>query len=86
MALAPAAVSATGKARVPAWIPHPLPISWVITGIALREARGACAVNAAIAVNPSGEIVAVHRKQRLFCAPIPRFPSSSRPMTNSRAV
>lgn len=39
---------------------------WVITGIALREARGACAVNAAIAVNPSGEIVAVHRKRRLF--------------------
>jgi hypothetical protein len=24
----------TSKARVPAWIPHPLPISWVITGIA----------------------------------------------------
>jgi len=39
---------------------------WVITGIALREARGACAVNAAIAVNPSGEIIAVHRKRRLF--------------------
>lgn len=39
---------------------------WVIAGIALKEARGACAVNAAIAVNPSGEIVATHRKQRLF--------------------
>lgn len=39
---------------------------WVIAGIALREARGACAVNAAVAVNPAGEIVAVHRKQRLF--------------------
>ena len=39
---------------------------WVITGIALREADGACAVNAAIAVNPAGEIVAIHRKRRLF--------------------
>lgn len=39
---------------------------WVIAGIALREARGACAVNAAIAVNPSGEIVGIHRKRRLF--------------------
>ena len=24
----------TGQARVPAWMPHPLPVSWVITGIA----------------------------------------------------
>jgi predicted amidohydrolase len=39
---------------------------WLITGIALREARGGCAVNAAIAVNPDGEIVATHRKRRLF--------------------
>src|SRR5262249_23107670 len=39
---------------------------WVITGIALREARGGCAVNAAIAVDPSGEIAAIHRKRRLF--------------------
>ena len=39
---------------------------WVVAGIALREARGACAVNAAIAVNPKGEIVATHRKRRLF--------------------
>jgi predicted amidohydrolase len=39
---------------------------WVITGIALREPAGACAVNAAIAVDPTGEIVAIHRKRRLF--------------------
>lgn len=39
---------------------------WVITGIALRESHGACAVNAAIAIDPSGEIVATHRKRRLF--------------------
>ena len=39
---------------------------WLIAGIALREARGACAVNAAVAVNPHGEIVAIHRKRRLF--------------------
>ncbi|HEX4351822.1 MAG TPA: nitrilase-related carbon-nitrogen hydrolase, partial [Polyangiales bacterium] len=39
---------------------------WVIAGIALREARGGCAVNAAIAINPSGEITAIHRKRQLF--------------------
>jgi predicted amidohydrolase len=39
---------------------------WLITGIALRETRGGCAVNAAIAVNPDGEVVAIHRKRRLF--------------------
>jgi len=39
---------------------------WIIAGIALREARGSCAVNAAIAVDPKGEIVAIHRKRRLF--------------------
>lgn len=39
---------------------------WVIAGIALREARGGGAVNAAIAVDPTGEIAAIHRKRRLF--------------------
>lgn len=39
---------------------------WIVAGIALREARGACAVNAAIAIDPSGEIAAIHRKRRLF--------------------
>lgn len=39
---------------------------WIIAGIALREARGACAVNAAIAIDQSGEIAAIHRKRRLF--------------------
>lgn len=42
---------------------------WLVAGVALRErdADGAsCAHNAALAIDPSGEIVAVHRKQRMF--------------------
>lgn len=39
---------------------------WVIAGIALKEARGACAVNAAVAIDPDGEIAGIHRKRRLF--------------------
>jgi predicted amidohydrolase len=40
---------------------------WLIAGVALRDDRGAShAVNASLAINPSGEIVAAHRKQRLF--------------------
>ena len=40
---------------------------WLVAGVALRE-QGipTCSVNAALAIDPSGEIVAVHRKQRLF--------------------
>lgn len=45
---------------------------WLVAGVALAEApRGSgdgqrCAVNAALAIDPDGRIVAVHRKQRLF--------------------
>lgn len=44
---------------------------WLIAGVAMREreeagAAGGCVVNAALAIDPSGDIVAVHRKQRLF--------------------
>jgi predicted amidohydrolase len=39
---------------------------WLVAGVALRESRGSCAVNAAIAVDPAGAIVAIHRKRRLF--------------------
>lgn len=38
----------------------------LIAGVALREADASCAVNAALAIDPAGAIVAVHRKQRLF--------------------
>lgn len=44
--------------------------TWVIAGVALAEpgpdARNACVVNAALAIDPAGTIVTVHRKQRLF--------------------
>ena len=49
--------------------------TWLVAGVALREpagapagaqAEGSCVVNAALAIDPSGAIVAVHRKQRLF--------------------
>lgn len=45
--------------------------TWLIAGVALRELAakrpdGSCVVNAALAIDPSGAIVAVHRKQRLF--------------------
>lgn len=40
---------------------------WMIAGVALRaEEDPSCAVNAALAIDPAGEIVAIHRKQRLF--------------------
>lgn len=43
---------------------------WLIAGVAMREdpvSDGeACVVNAALAIDPTGEIAAVHRKQRLF--------------------
>jgi omega-amidase len=40
---------------------------WLIAGMALRDDRDpTCAVNGALAIDPSGEIVALHRKQRLF--------------------
>lgn len=43
---------------------------WVVTGVALAESHGApgdkCVVNAALAIDPAGEVAAVHRKQRLF--------------------
>ncbi len=40
---------------------------WTVAGVALRaEEDPACAVNAALAIDPSGDIVAIHRKQRLF--------------------
>jgi predicted amidohydrolase len=45
---------------------------WLAAGLALREAAagggdaGACAVNALLAIDPHGEIAAVHRKRRLF--------------------
>lgn len=44
---------------------------WLVAGVALAEAGGgpggsACVVNAALAIDPAGEIRAVHRKQRLF--------------------
>ena len=38
---------------------------WLIAGVALR-AEAARATNAALAIDPAGGIVAVHRKQRLF--------------------
>ena len=37
---------------------------WVIAGLALRE--GASAVNAAVVLDPRGEVAAAYRKQRLF--------------------
>ena len=45
--------------------------TWLIAGVALRETAakqpdGGCVVNAALAIDPSGGIIAVHRKQRLF--------------------
>ena len=48
--------------------------TWVIAGVALAEpgmasdaaSGSACVVNAALAIDPAGTIVAVHRKQRLF--------------------
>jgi omega-amidase len=39
---------------------------WLIAGVALRDDRGGHAMNASLAIDPSGEIVATHRKQRLF--------------------
>jgi omega-amidase len=40
---------------------------WLIAGVALRDDRDPThAVNGALAIDPSGEIAAVHRKQRLF--------------------
>jgi len=42
---------------------------WLVAGVALREtdADGApCAHNAALAIDPGGEIAAIHRKQRMF--------------------
>lgn len=43
---------------------------WLIAGIAMRELTdegdGSCAVNAALAIDSAGRVVAVHRKQRLF--------------------
>ena len=39
---------------------------WLIAGVALREGAGARPTNAALAIDSSGEIAAVHRKQRLF--------------------
>jgi predicted amidohydrolase len=40
---------------------------WLIGGIALEQGGfPACAVNAALAIDPAGEIVATYRKQRLF--------------------
>ena len=43
--------------------------TWLIAGVAVAEttaAAGTCVVNAALAIDPAGEIAAVHRKQRLF--------------------
>lgn len=44
--------------------------TWLIAGVALSEGDAAagdsCVVNAALAIDPAGEIVAMHRKQRLF--------------------
>ena len=44
---------------------------WLVVGVALAEAGGesgggACVVNGALAIDPGGEIRAIHRKQRLF--------------------
>ena len=42
---------------------------WLVAGVALQEtdADGSpCAHNVALAIDPSGDIVAVHRKQRMF--------------------
>lgn len=44
---------------------------WLIAGVAMREPderdpAASSVVNAALAIDPSGQIVAVHRKQRLF--------------------
>lgn len=40
---------------------------WLVSGVALIDDRdSSCAVNAALAIDPSGEIAALHRKQRLF--------------------
>ena len=40
---------------------------WIVAGVALRlDGDAPCAVNAALAIDPAGEIVAVHRKRRLF--------------------
>ncbi len=40
---------------------------WLVAGVALvADNDESCAVNGAMAIDPSGEIVAVHRKQRLF--------------------
>ena len=40
--------------------------TWLIVGVSLREGPGDRAVNASLAIDAAGEIVAVHRKQRLF--------------------
>jgi predicted amidohydrolase len=39
---------------------------WLIAGVALADETDERAVNASLAIDPSGEIAAVHRKQRLF--------------------
>jgi predicted amidohydrolase len=42
---------------------------WLIAGVALRETDAdgtSCAHNAALAIDPMGEIVAIHRKRRMF--------------------
>lgn len=40
---------------------------WLIAGVALvADNDESCAVNAALAIDPRGEIVAVHRKRRLY--------------------
>src|SRR5258708_36969740 len=40
---------------------------WLIAGVALRDDHEPThAVNGALAIDPQGEIVAIHRKQRLF--------------------
>ena len=41
--------------------------TWLVAGVALgEEPAGGRLTNAALAIDPSGEIVAMHRKQRLF--------------------
>lgn len=40
---------------------------WIVAGVALRvDDGGPCAVNAAVAIDPNGEIAGIHRKRRLF--------------------
>ena len=42
---------------------------WLVAGVALREADSdgtSCVHNAALAIDPDGEIAGIHRKQRMF--------------------